>query len=108
MRVELTEAALTDLDEIYNYIARDSIQAAEKVLADLKSAMQRLGDLPGMGHERKDVKNPHYRFWRVYSYMAAYVVRGDVVYIVRIVHGSRDVERVFDPHRSSGVDPKNN
>ncbi len=44
MNVVLTRLARRDLDEAYNFIARDNPQAAEQVLGRLNAAFQRLAD----------------------------------------------------------------
>jgi hypothetical protein len=53
-----------------------------------------------MGHQRLDVANPSYRFWRVYSYLIAYRVRGGILYVSRVVHGAQDFRRLFPKKRS--------
>lgn len=44
-----------DLDEIWEYIAADSVDAAERWLAKLFDAFEALGKTPGMGHRREDL-----------------------------------------------------
>ena len=53
-RFVLTPEARADLIEIWNYIAEDSIDGADQVLARLYDAFTRLGRTPGMGHHRED------------------------------------------------------
>jgi plasmid stabilization system protein ParE len=81
--------------EIWHFIADDSLDAADVVREKFKAAMDQLCEMPGMGHERADVKNPAYRFWRVYSYMIAYRVEGQKLYVSRVVHGARNFRRLF-------------
>ena len=42
--------ALADLDEIWEYIALDSLDAADRVIADFLTATRNLVSFPGMGH----------------------------------------------------------
>jgi plasmid stabilization system protein ParE len=54
-RFVLTPEARADLIEIRNYIAQDSIDGADQVLARLYDAFTRLGQTPAMGHHREDL-----------------------------------------------------
>jgi plasmid stabilization system protein ParE len=54
-RFVLTPEARTDLIQIWNHIAEDSIDGADQVLARLYDALTRLSQTPGMGHRRVDI-----------------------------------------------------
>ena len=95
-RYELTACARLDLLRIWNYIAADNIDAADKVKAELRSAMLQLAEMPGLGHERRDVTNPKYRFWKVYSYLIAYIPETKPLRVIRVVHGAQDVGKLFE------------
>ncbi|HUE04227.1 MAG TPA: type II toxin-antitoxin system RelE/ParE family toxin [Bryobacteraceae bacterium] len=62
-RFVLTPEARADLIEIWSYIGDDSIDAADKVIAQLDDAFRRLGQTPGMGHYRPDLADSRHRFW---------------------------------------------
>lgn len=94
-RYVLTRRARLDVQEIWGYIAEDSIDAADRVMAELRSAMEGLAEMPGKGHRRSDVRNSRYRFWSVYSYVIAYFPDTSPVQIVRVVHGRRNFRRLF-------------
>ena len=51
-RYILTPRAKRDLNEIWDYIAGDNIEAADRVLDALESAMVKLAKSPGIGHWR--------------------------------------------------------
>src|ERR1022692_1991570 len=68
----VTPEARADLIEIWNYIAEDSVDGADKVLARIYDAFARLYQTPEMGHHREDLADPRHRFWTVYSYVIAY------------------------------------
>jgi toxin ParE1/3/4 len=72
LRVVLTPEARADLVEIWNHIAEDSFDAADRALARLDDAFRRLGQTPGMGHHREDLADSRHRFWTVYSYVVVY------------------------------------
>lgn len=54
--------ARLDLLEIWHYIARDNVTAANRVSERLDAEILGLLAMPGMGHRRADVKNSRYRF----------------------------------------------
>jgi len=94
-RYVITPRASADLDEIWNYIARDNLTAADRVEEKLFAAMAKLAEMPGLGHTRRDVTDPRYRFWRVYSYLIAYRLDTDPLQIIRVISGRRDIARLF-------------
>ena len=49
-RFVLTPRAKKDLNDIWDYIANDNIEAADRVLDALEEAMLRLAKNPGAGH----------------------------------------------------------
>lgn len=94
-RYALSARAKTDLQQIWNYIADDNIDAADKVRNEIRSALEKLARTPFVGHTRRDVKNPAYRFWVVYSYLIVYRPETSPLQVVRIVHGARDLKRAL-------------
>ncbi len=93
MKLRISPRADADLDAIWDYIARDSPRAADRVENDLHTALHLLADQPGIGHRRPDVTVRDYRFWRVYSYLIVYRMEADGLLVVRVLHGSRDLRR---------------
>lgn len=80
-----------DLDEIWEYIASDSIDAADRWIDQLFAAFEALGRAPGMGHKREDLTSHPVRFWPVGSYLIIYRSEPHPVAIVAITQGSRDI-----------------
>jgi len=64
----LTSRAEQDVSDIWDYIADDSIKAADRVLAALEKTMHRLATNPGIGHTREELADRRHRFCLVYSY----------------------------------------
>jgi toxin ParE1/3/4 len=91
----LSAQARLDLQLIWNRIAENNIDAADRVMDEFRLAMRQLAQRPGMGHRRSDVKNPRYRFWSVYSYLIAYFPDTKPLEIVRVIHGARDIRALF-------------
>jgi antitoxin ParD1/3/4 len=103
-RFVVTPEARTDLLEIWNYIAEDSIDSADRVLAQLYDAFTRLAEAPGIGHHREDLADSRHRFWTVYSYVIAYRDNTNPLEIIAIVHGARQLEAYFQNRIDSGAD----
>lgn len=96
MRVLLVRPqARADLLDIWHYIAKDSLDAADRVGEALEAAIVRLVEMPGMGHTRSDVKDTRYRFWTVYTYVIAYRYDDSSLTVVRVVHGRRNFRKAL-------------
>lgn len=80
-----------DLDEIWEYIAADSIDAADRWIAKLFDAFDALGKTPGMGHRREDLTAYPVLFWPVGAYLIIYRAERRPVEIVAVTQGSRDI-----------------
>jgi plasmid stabilization system protein ParE len=92
MKFLLTPAAARDLDQIWDYIADDNVEAADRVLSALEKAMQRLVRRPGIGHLRESLADRSYRFFLVYSYLIVYRPETRPLQIIRVLHASRDIQ----------------
>lgn len=65
---KLHPEAKADLDEIWEYIAADSIDAAERVIGDILQNFRNLTTFPDRGHRRPDLTSRPLRFARVRDY----------------------------------------
>ena len=97
----LGRGAESDLDAIWEYIAQDSIDAADRWIAGLFDAFEALGQTPGMGHTRADLTPLPLLFWTVGAYLIIYRAEGTPVEIVAMTQGSRDIP-VFLQRRVPG------
>ena len=61
----LGKDAALDLDCIWEYIAQDSVDAADRWIARLFEAFEALGLSPGMGHRREDLTRLPVLFWPI-------------------------------------------
>jgi plasmid stabilization system protein ParE len=98
-RFSIRPQAKVDLLEIWDYIARDSIEAANRLADRLDAAVVRVAEWPGIGHSRSDVNDPRYRFYSVGNYIIAYRVEKSAALIIRVVHGARDFRKLFRGRR---------
>jgi plasmid stabilization system protein ParE len=54
-RFVLTPLAEQDLNEIWEYIGDESVEAANRILGKIETAIYRLAEHPGLGHLREDL-----------------------------------------------------
>jgi antitoxin ParD1/3/4/toxin ParE1/3/4 len=87
----LSSATERDLDEIWEFIAQDKIDAADHWIDKLFDAFEQLARNPEIGHRRKDLTDYPVLFWPVGRYLILYRVRKQVVEIVAVTQGARDI-----------------
>jgi plasmid stabilization system protein ParE len=80
-----------DLDAIWEYIAADQIDAADRWIGKLFDAFEALGQTPGMGHRREDLTSHPVLFWPVGAYLVIYRAERRPIEIVAVTRGSRDI-----------------
>jgi plasmid stabilization system protein ParE len=54
VKLEYSELAIFDLDDIWTYAAKRSIEHADRLTNNLKEAIKLLADFPEMGRERNE------------------------------------------------------
>jgi toxin ParE1/3/4 len=86
--------ALTDLAEIWDYIAADNVSAADAIADLIGDKVQALSRQPGMGRARPDLAN-ELRSLTAGRYVIFYLPLSNGVDIVRVLHGARDIETIF-------------
>jgi toxin ParE1/3/4 len=94
-QILITPRARTDLIEIWLYIADDSITNADSFIDKLHETLQALGHQPGTGRHREELGSGilSFPFGR---YMIFYRVIPKAIEIVRVLHGARDIENIFE------------
>lgn len=92
-----TEPALDDLQDIVAHIARDSTAYAERFGLRIVEAPRRLEQFPHVGRMMPVFQDPNIRELICGGYRIVYQIRGDVCYIVAVIHGSRDFTRHVKP-----------
>jgi toxin ParE1/3/4 len=93
-RLEFTEPAQADLQDIQDHIAEHSLAAARRWIRTLEIQCQKLGDMPGMGR-RRDEFSPGLRSFPVSAYIIFYRATDDGIQILRVIHGSRDIPNIL-------------
>lgn len=81
-----------DLEVIWDYIAADNPEAAERCLRQIDAQFQKLARSPFLGRDRKDLA-ARLRSFPVGNYVIFYQPLGgsDGVEIVRVIEGHRDI-----------------
>ena len=95
-RYVLSREAAGDLREIHDHIAADDPAAARRVLEDLRTAMHRLAEHPGLGHLREDLADEALRVWTVHSYLVIYRPDAQPLQVVRVLSGYRNIQAIFE------------
>lgn len=93
-----TPQASNDLFEIWNNIARDSVDAANRVEEAVYEACAFLAEGPLRGHVREDLTKLPLRFWVVQpypKYIVVYDPRPHPLQIIRILQGARNISAIL-------------
>jgi plasmid stabilization system protein ParE len=87
-----TPEASDDLLEIWSYIAKDSVAAANEVEEAIYSACAFLAETPLAGRVREDLTALPLRFWLVQPYRNCWIVYNPEtrpLQVIRILHTAR-------------------
>lgn len=90
-RVRITRTAERDVEEIWNFIAQDSPEAAERLIGRLEEHIETSERFP----ERcplipeNEILRTHYRHLLYGNYRAVFRIEKKTVYVLRIIHGAR-------------------
>ena len=93
----LAPRAEAGLDDIWVYVAKlsSSLEVADRLIDDITRRFFALGCFPHIGRSREDDLGPGYRSLTVGDYVVIYRIEDDDVFILRVVHGRRDVAGIF-------------
>jgi toxin ParE1/3/4 len=83
-----------DLLDIWVFIARDNMRAADRLLDRIARKCDLLAEYPELGPARSDIA-PGLRMLVVRDYLVLYRIADDGVEIVRVVHGARRLEALL-------------
>jgi toxin ParE1/3/4 len=94
MKVRWLLKAVNDLEDLHEYIAADDLTAASRQLELILKAAARLSENTNMGRHGR-VKGTRELVIPKTPYIAAYRIKGDVVEILRVLHGARKWPKRF-------------
>ncbi len=81
--------AYTDLDEIWEYIAADNLDAADRILEEIYETIRGLVPYPHRGHTRPDLTSRPLRFHPVRDFLIAYAPDEKPLVVIAVLHGRR-------------------
>ncbi len=81
--------ALDDINEIWDFIAVDSVDAADRIVEEIFDGIRALVPFPRQGHCRPDLTSRPLRFVRVRDYLIAYAPEEHSLQVIGIIHGHR-------------------
>ena len=93
-RVTLRPQAEVDILEIWEFIAADSIAAADKWVDDLDEKMALWATQPMMGRARDELA-PGIRSLAFGRYVVFFAPLPEGIDVVRVLHGARDIDNTF-------------
>jgi plasmid stabilization system protein ParE len=79
--------ALTDLDHVYEYIAADNPDAADRTIADILARICGLVPFPQQDRKGPDLTSRPLWFIRVGEYLIAYAPDEKPLWVVAVMHG---------------------
>jgi plasmid stabilization system protein ParE len=95
---QFTPQSITDLFEIWRFIAEDNPTAADRVEEAIFKACEFLANSPLAGRIRQDLTTLPLRFWVVQpypSYLIVYNAESRPVQVIRILHAARDLPTIL-------------
>ena len=94
-RYIITLSASRDLNKITTYFASHNIDKGEQLLATFNKKCKQLIKFPKMGRSYEEIR-PNLRGLPLNGYIVFYQITEDILEILRVVHGSRDLENLFE------------
>lgn len=93
-RIIRTKLARADLRDIWLYIARDGVEAADRFLDRLDRTIRLIAESPAIGEPQDEIK-PGLRRFVIGHYLIFYEPIGGGIRVVRVLHGARRWEDEF-------------
>jgi plasmid stabilization system protein ParE len=81
--------AFIDLDDIREHITEDSLEAADRVIAEIFDGIRGLVAFPDQGYRRPNLSSRPLRFKLVREYVIAYAPEKRPLWVLAVFHGRR-------------------
>lgn len=88
-----TEPALSDLNDIAEYIALENVIAAKQLIQTIFAKVERLNTFPESGRISPELKHLNYREVVINPCRVFYKQNGDKVYILFVMRTERDLRK---------------
>jgi toxin ParE1/3/4 len=82
--------ALSDLEEIWEFIRLDNLDAADRLIAEILESIGALVATPNRGQRRPLLTSRPLRFILVREYLIAYAPEERPLWVVAVIHGRRN------------------
>ncbi len=94
----ITERAASDIVGILDFLSEGN---AKKIILEIEKVIEHLETFPYMGRTRDELRIG-LRSLVIRQYVIFYVVWQETAIVLRVLHGSRDIEAVFqdDAHKA--------
>ena len=96
---QLSNQAETDIVKIAKYIWQDNPQSAIQFTEEVERICKLLSKMPEMGKRVEFIKSPEYYFFpagKFKNFLIFYQIEHVVIEVVRVLHGRRDIESLFE------------
>ena len=94
LKIRIAETAGNDLEDIWKYVAQDNPDAARRLIKEITGKFKLLRDNPQIGRAENRLLSTLRRF-PVSSYIIFYKPFDNGVEILRILHATRDLEKIL-------------
>lgn len=94
-QIRISPRETSDLTEIWSYIADDSVTNADAFIDKLYETIQVLASQSGSGRRREELA-PGILSFPFARYIIFYRASRDEIEIVRVLHGARDIQTIFE------------
>ena len=84
-----------DLFEIWQRIAEDSVDLANRIDHEFRELFASLGQMRGQGHARRDLTGKPVLFFPLYSFLVVYQPATNPIRILAVLRGRRNVKRIL-------------
>lgn len=91
----VSSVAEQDIADVWQFVARDSLEAADRIVDRLTATFSLLAQNAYLGQVYEHPRHELRRF-SVEKYAIFYRVLDDAIVVVRVLHGARNIERLIE------------
>jgi toxin ParE1/3/4 len=90
--IHFSAAALQDMRDIWDYVARDSEFQADRLIARIRAKLEYIAKWPSTGRPRPEL-SPDCRSYPMDKYCFYFRQIEDGIALIRLLHSSRDIQK---------------
>ena len=92
--IKWSPEAVEDLEQIVEYIEKDSEYYATAVVSETLNIVQKIEEYPLSGRKVPEIDDEKIREYLLYSYRIIYQIQEHYILIVAIIHSKRQIENI--------------